>query len=807
MSDQPVQDNARPRRRRLLRLLGVAAALLLVLVLAAPWIIAKTGLRDSLVNKVIGTPNLTTTTERASFGWFSPLSVEGVTILGKESPFRIEVEKVAADRSWPELLTSSPHLGTITLEKPHIFVNFPFGKLGERSMSLEPTCTALVRDGALTVRVKEFDQPVIDIDGINMTLHIEDAAEGRVITLDPVEIFKQKQIKPELGDKLLQLVNPSLAESTHAEGRFSLSIEKFRIPLEIPKDHPGKRIEMEGKLALHQVSIESQSPILQVLVKLLADIYGKDVPETIHVVKNAEVRFQVRAGRIHHDWLQLGFPDISPNLLVRSSGSVGMDKSLDLVLEVPRQDTAKNKEKGPLQCRITGTLSKPKLDVKDASLIVRSADAARPLLDIAGVDLSLSIEGEKGARVLTMAPAKLLDKQKLSSAFNQQLLHLAAPTLEDIADVNSQVTLWVDKLRMPLGVPPDQLIKRTELSGKLQLHALTTTVKTPLMEAMAKVLADMYGKKPTDLVRVVENTEILFQLRAGRMYHEGLQLGFPDISPNLLVRSSGSVGLDKTLDLVLEVPRLDTAKNKEKGPLQCRITGTLSKPQLDVKDASLVVRSADAARPLLNIDGVDLSLSIEGEKGARVLTMAPVKLLDKQKVSSAFNQQLLHLVAPAAEDIVDVKGEVSLWVDKLRMPLGLPPEQLLKRMELSGKLQLHELTTTVKTPLLEAMVKVLADKYGKKPTEVVRVVNNAEILFQLRDGRMYHEGLQLGFPDISPDLLVRSSGSVGMDRSLDLVLEVPRILVQSGERPDNKAGKIRFKVTGAIDKPNVVEIK
>jgi hypothetical protein len=275
----------------------------------------------------------------------------------------------------------------------------------------------------------------------------------------------------------------------------------------------------------------------------------------------------------------------------------------------------------------------------------------------------------------------------------------------------------------------------------------------------------------------------------------------------LVVRSSGSVGLDKSLDLVLELPRLDTAKSKGKGPVKCRVTGTLRNPKLNIKDASLVIQSADAGRPLLEVDGVDMSLSVEGEKGARVLTMAPAKLLDKQKLSAEFNHRLLHLVAPTVDDVVDVNGQISLWVEKLNLPLGVSKEERLKKMELSGKLQLHELTTTVKTPLLEAMVKVLADRYGKKPTEVVRVVKNAEIRFQLRDGRMHHEGLELGFPDISPNLLVRSSGSVGLDRSLDLVLEMPRILLKTKDRPDDKAEKIRFRVTGTIEKPNVVEIK
>jgi hypothetical protein len=107
------------------------------------------------------------------------------------------------------------------------------------------------------------------------------------------------------------------------------------------------------------------------------------------------------------------------------------------------------------------------------------------------------------------------------------------------------------------------------------------------------------------------------------------------------------------------------------------------------------------------------------------------------------------------------------------------------------------------------MVKMLADMYGKKPSDVVRIVEDAKIPFEVREGRMYHEGLRIGFPDISPDLVANSRGSVGFDDSLDLELDVPRIVVKDKTNPaDAKIeGFVRFRITGTIDKPVVTEIK
>jgi hypothetical protein len=77
----------------------VTTIVLLALVLAGPWIVAHTTLRDWLVNTILGSPNLRASTERASFGCFSPLSVDGLTIADKQRHFRLEVDKVIADRS------------------------------------------------------------------------------------------------------------------------------------------------------------------------------------------------------------------------------------------------------------------------------------------------------------------------------------------------------------------------------------------------------------------------------------------------------------------------------------------------------------------------------------------------------------------------------------------------------------------------------------------------------------------------------------------------------------------------------------
>jgi hypothetical protein len=276
-----------------------------------------------------------------------------------------------------------------------------------------------------------------------------------------------------------------------------------------------------------------------------------------------------------------------------------------------------------------------------------------------------------------------------------------------------------------------------------------------------------------------------------------------------VVSSRGSVGLDETLDLHLELPRLRKDRRQDGGPVQCHVTGTFSNPKLSVRAGSLVVQLADGDKPALAVEKVDLSLSVETSKDGRMLTLAPVTVFENRKLTADVGDELLRLVAPTLSELTGVQGEISLSLDTFRVPLGVPMSDFAKRVELAGKLHLHHISVDVKEPILETLIKVLADMHGKKPSEIVRVVEDAEVRFQVRGGRINHEGLRIGFPDIAPDLLVSSRGSVGLDHSLDLELQVPRILVKGkNARPVvQRTNPVRLRVSGTIDKPVVTEIK
>ena len=121
------------------------------------------------------------------------------------------------------------------------------------------------------------------------------------------------------------------------------------------------------------------------------------------------------------------------------------------------------------------------------------------------------------------------------------------------------------------------------MKGRLTLHAVRVGPGPVVTE-----LATLFGAKQTKLTLANEQV-VPVRLADGRVHHEGLAL----TANGFTVRTTGSVGLDGSLDLVAEVPvpegavapllrnnpRLREAVTAKR--LAVRVGGTIAKPRLD----------------------------------------------------------------------------------------------------------------------------------------------------------------------------------------------------------------------------------
>jgi hypothetical protein len=648
------------------------------------------------------------------------------------------------------------------------------------------------------VRLKEQGEPVIDVDDINMTFRVEKAEEGRVLTLDPLVIFDRRKLSPKLASKLLHLFDPTMSDIPQTSGAVSLSLDKLRIPIGVPRDRAVKRMELDGRLVLHDVSTEASNPMRQALVQLVADMNGKRAPNVVRLAESDDIHFYVRNGRLYHEGLRIGFPDIDPELQLTSRGSVGLDKTLDLFVELPRLDKALRQKKGPAKCRITGTIGNPKVAVEDGSLVLRQHDRKEPIIAADGINLNMQVEDTASGPVLAIEPVEVFKKKKLSLGVAAGLVKLLAPDVQSDRQVAGEISLSFSKLRMPLGAARDQEFKQIEAQGKLTLHQVASEVKSPLWQALIKMVADMNGKQPSNVIRLVADAEIHFQVRDGRLYHEGLHIGFPDIDPELVISSRGSIGIDETLDLFVELPRLDKALRKEIGPAKCHITGTIANPKIAVEGGSLVLRQHDHKEPIIAVHGINMNMQVENTAKGRVLVIEPVEVFKKAKLNLGVANNLMKYIAPDVHRDRQVTGEISLSLSKVRVPLGLPQEEEVKQLEAEGNLTLHKVSSEINSPMWQGLIRMLADLRGKEPSKVIHLTEESEIRFQVRDGRLHHDGQRVGFPEIDPKLVINSRGSIGFDETLDLHLDLPRLRKEKLDKDP-----IQCQVTGTISKPKI----
>jgi hypothetical protein len=800
---EPTAANTTPlkrRRFRVLRILGLFAIVLVLLLVAAPWIVAHTGLRDEAINEIVSSPTVTASSGSASFSWFSPLSVHGLHLKSANNHVDLRVDDLIAEKPPYQLWSSAPDLGTITVEKPHVTLELPLDVNIERHKrtGLEPTFTAILKDAGLTVRLAGLDEPVLDVDGINMTVRVEKADEGRVLTLDPVVIFDHRKLSPKLASNLLHLFDATMSDTPDVNGEFSLSLDKLRIPIGIPREEAIKRVELEGKLVLHQVSKQVKNPMSQTVVQLVADLNGKKASEVVRLAQDAEIHFQVRDGRLYHEGLRVGFPDIDPQLQLTSHGSVGLDRTVDLFLELPRLDPAQRKQKGPAKCHITGTITNPKISVEDGSFVLRQPDRKEPILAANGINLNMEVENTAKGRVLVVEPFEVCKKRKLDLEVAAGLVRFLAPDFQHDREVTGEVSLSVSKLRMPLVFDEKEAIKQLEVEGNLTLHQVGSQINSSMWQALIKMVADMNGKRPGKVIRVEVDADIPFQVHDGRLYHEGLRVGFPDIDPRLVVSTRGSIGLDETLNLFADLPRLDQAEQKAKGPAKCQITGTIANPKIAVENGSLVLRDHDRKEPIIAVHSINLNMEVENTPKGRVLVVQPVEVFKKTELNLGVANNLMKYISPDVHSDREVTGEISLSLSKVRVPLGLTAEEEAKQLEAEGKLTLHQVSSELKSPMWQGLIKMLADLRGKQPSKMIHIIEESEIRFQVKDGRLHHDVQRVGFPEIDPELVISTRGSVGLDETLDLVVEMPRLRKEKLDK-----GPLQCQVTGTIKEPKI----
>lgn len=194
------------------------------------------------------------------------------------------------------------------------------------------------------------------------------------LSLKPGPLVKDVAISQQVTERVLKFIAPVMADAARIDGKFSMTLREFAVPLQPPATGP-RPGRAAGVLDVHQVRVLPGPAVAEWLAvaKQIAgmakegvDVVSQSRESVLVSIDNSQVEFQLVDGRVYHRGLQFTVGDA----VVRSAGSVGVDETLDLVLSVPildewvdRRPTFLARLRGQeLRIPVQGTLNRPKVN-------------------------------------------------------------------------------------------------------------------------------------------------------------------------------------------------------------------------------------------------------------------------------------------------------------------------------------------------------------------------------------------------------------------------------------------------------------
>lgn len=384
----------RTGRQRWIRVaIGVVVCVIVLLALT-PTILAKSSLRDWILNAAVADDAFRLSTREASFGYTTPLIVRGFRLQAVDGSLQVDLESMESDRSWLSMWMFSDDLGTFRFDAPIVNVVTGIAEGDEEESVVDesdrrkslPTLIAEIRGAGVRIRDVDQAEPVVDLQGIDFTVHVEQHPIGTVMRIDPTTILDEEVLTPELCNHGVQLIAPMFAGVLDVQGKISCRIDQFSVPTGdavVRRQHS----DIEGTVRLSDVEVGLNNKVTEQLMPLLNQ-FGVELPRSLTISQSSEVRVHVTDGRVHHQGLMFLLPVADSSFEINSTGSVGFDESLDLRLELAlppavleRSRLAQMLIREPIAIRVEGTVDEPeiRLDSSDSwtQRLQRLLDTAR----------------------------------------------------------------------------------------------------------------------------------------------------------------------------------------------------------------------------------------------------------------------------------------------------------------------------------------------------------------------------------------------------------------------------------------------
>ncbi|MGD9128284.1 MAG: hypothetical protein PVH19_12980, partial [Planctomycetia bacterium] len=217
----------------------------------------------------------------------------------------------------------------------------------------------------------------------------------------------------------------------------------------------------------------------------------------------------------------------------------------------------------------------------------------------------------------------------------------------------------------------------------------------------------------------------------------------------------------------------------------------LGKGQLDFTlDKGLL--STAPIQMKVNQGQVNLNPQLRVAPGEMQLEVPAGTIVDNVQINKQMCENGLKYIAPVLADVAQADGRFSLAINQCRIPIDNP-----SKGQLVGQLTIHDMAIS-SGPLIQQFGPVLQRMTSAK------LQKESVVPFKMVNGKIYHENLELVFPEIT----IKTKGYVGLDQSMNLVAEMPvpqKWINQTGGsiKPALRGQKVVLRIGGTLSKPQL----
>jgi len=209
---------------------------------------------------------------------------------------------------------------------------------------------------------------------------------------------------------------------------------------------------------------------------------------------------------------------------------------------------------------------------------------------------------------LTMPAGPVAKQVQITPEMCAAGLKFIAPILAEVTAAQGSFSIDLEACRIPLADPASG-----DVTGRFTVHSVEVG-PGPLVRELALVM------NRESAARLKQESVMPFRMVGGRVYHQGLELVFPEVT----VRTHGSVGIkDQSLALMAEMPvppkwiganALGAALKDQ--VIRLPIAGTLNRPQLDRRELDKTFREV-LQRTTRSVLGTEINKQLERLLGPR----------------------------------------------------------------------------------------------------------------------------------------------------------------------------------------------